>query len=377
MSAGSLKTGITARLIRFAVYARRKLRAIGALTRAGARELIFPLRIRLLSGPRRISASVEEFVVVCLVRNGAIYLPEFLRHYRELGAKHIVLLDNGSTDGTPELAAREIDVTVLRTMAPYKIYKGPMKRWLVTHFGRSNWVLCVDIDELFDYPFRSGFGAVNLLRYLNRHGYTAVVAQMLDLFPRAAITQRSGTAWREEHLFYSLNDLERQPYATFYGDSNEPPPEGLEVMHGGIRSSAFQVRALLTKHPLIFPSRGISYLHAHHVSGARVADVSAVLLHYKYVGDFANYVKAAVKAESFSMESREYKQYLRAIEANSGLRLYSETALKFSTVEQLLEQGFLIASDSFRGEIAKLRRQDSSHGEGHSTETSGELMARR
>jgi glycosyltransferase involved in cell wall biosynthesis len=338
--------------------ARRKLRTIGARVRARMQESTFPLRLQWLSGPRRVSASAEEFVVVCPVLNGAVYLPEFLRHYRELGARHIVLLDNGSTDGTPSLAAREPDVTVLRTAAPFRIYKDVMRRWLVSRFGRSNWVLCVDIDELFDYPFRSG-GAADLLRYLNGHGFNAVVAHMLDMFPQAAITASTGAAWRQEHRFYSLSDLERKPYAAFYGERNEAPPVGLDVMHGGVRSSAFQVRAMLTKHPLLFPSGGVSYLQSHHVRGARVADVSAVLLHYKFVGDFAQYVKAIVKAESFWMDSQEYKQYLRAIELHPGLSLYSETASELQAVEQLVEQGFLIASDSFREEIAKFRKQDS------------------
>ena len=56
------------------------------------------------------------------------------------------------------------------------------------------------------------------------------------------------------------------------------------------------------------------------------------------------------------MNSREYKQYLRAIQANSGLSLYSQAASEFSTVEQLLDDGFLVASEHFRGELAKLRR---------------------
>ena len=342
--------------VRLAGHARRKLRAMGTGVRARALELAFPFQVQLMSGPRRISASIEDLVVVCLVRDGAIHLPEFLRHYRELSAKHIIFLDNGSTDGTAELAASEPDVTVLRTPAPYKIYKDVMKRWLVTQYGRRNWVLCVDIDELFDYPFRNDISTINLLRYLNRCNFTAVLAQMLDLFPQAAITEGSGTAWRGAHRFYSLGDLQRQPYATFYGESNQAPPVGLEVMHGGIRSSAFQVRALLTKHPLLFPSRGIAYLHAHHVRGARVADVSAVLLHYKYVAGFADRVQAIVKEESFSMNSREYKQYLRAIQADSGLSLYSQAASELSTVEQLLDEGFLVASERFRGETAKLRR---------------------
>ena len=341
---------------RFAAYARRKLRAIRTHAQTKALDLIFPFKIQLLSGPRRVSASVEDFVVVCLVRNGAVYLPEFLRHYRELGAKHIVFLDNGSTDGMPTLLAGEPDVTVVRTTAPFKIYRDVMRRWLVTTFGRRNWVLCVDIDELFDYPFRRQITPVNLLRYLNRCGFTAVVAQMLDMFPQTAITETSGAGWRDQHRFYSLSDLEREPYAGYYGESNEAAPVGLEVMHGGVRSSAFQVRALLTKHPLLFPSRGISYLHPHHISGARVADLSAVLLHYKYVGDFAEYVKAIVKDESFSMNSREYKQYLRAIQTDSGLSLYSQAASEFTTVEQLLDEGFLVASEQFRGELARLQR---------------------
>jgi len=345
-------------LYSFAARAWRKLRSIGERVRARARESAFPLKVQWLSGRRRVSASTEEFVVVCLVRNGAIYLPEFLRHYRALGAKHIVLLDNTSTDGTPALAANEPGVTVLRTAAPYKIYKDIMKRWLVTSFGRRNWVLCVDIDELFDYPFRSEISATDLLRYLNRRGFNAVAAQMLDLFPQGPITKNSGADWRQEHRFYCLSDLERKPYAAFYGGRNEAPPVELDVMHGGIRYSAFQVRAMLTKHPLLFPSSGIAYLQAHHVRGARVADVSGVLLHYKFVGDFADYVRTCVKAESFWMNSHEYKQYLRAIEANPDLCLYSEAASEFSTVERLVEQGFLIASDSFRGEIAKLRGPD-------------------
>jgi hypothetical protein len=338
--------------------AKRKLRSVVSRVRGTAREHFFPFRVRWLSGARSISAAADEFVVVCLVRNGAIYLQEFLRHYRELGAKHIVLLDNNSNDGTPELVAGESDVTVLSTPAPYKRYKDIMKRWLVAHFGRGNWVLCVDVDELFDYPFRSEIGTTDLLRYLNRRGFTALVAQMLDLFPRGAITEVSSNDWRSEHRCYNLTDVEKESYAAFYGDSNETPPGDLELFRGGIRLSAFGAKPLLTKHPLLFPQAGLTYVNAHHVNGARVADLTAVLLHYKYVGDFVDYVKKIVATESFWNNSREYKQYLDAIESDPQLSLYSGTASELSTVERLLEQGFLVASDSFRDEVEALRRRN-------------------
>jgi hypothetical protein len=341
-----------------AADAARRLRALRARIRARVRASTFPLRVQWLTGPHRVTASAEEFVVVCLVRDGAVYLSEFLRHYRQLGAKHIVLLDNGSTDGTPALVAGEPGVTVMRTTVPYKIYKDIMKRWLVTRFGRGNWVLCVDIDELFDYPFRSEMQTTAFLRYLNQRDFSAVVAHMLDLFPRTAITKSSDPAWRDEHRFYSLSDLQRKPYATLYGENNEAPPVDLDVLYGGVRSSAFQVGAMLTKHPLLFPSRGVTYVQAHVVTGARVADLSAVLLHYKFIGDFATYVRTVVQEESFWKNSDEYKHYLCAIESDPGLSLYSETACEFSTVERLIDQGFLVASERFRAEIARLRGKD-------------------
>ena len=323
-----------------------------AKVRERLRNASFPLRVLHVSGARRISASSEEFLVVCLVRDGAVYLQEFLRHYRELGARHIILLDNGSTDGTADLVADAPDVTVLRTLAPYKFYKDAMKRFLVTRFGRRNWVLCVDIDELFDYPFRSTMNTRRLLKYLNRSGYTAVTAQLLDLFPKGPIAGGVGSSWRLDHRFYDLSDLEKLDYNAVYAGQNQAPDVGLKVIYGGIRSSKFQVRPLLTKHPLLYPSRGIKYLHAHHVSGACVADISAVLLHYKYVGDFANYIKRIVKEESFSMGSREYKEYLRVIESDAGLELHTSQAREFSTVEDLIDQEFLVVSDAFRSEAA-------------------------
>ena len=337
----------------FLTYSRRQLRAMKWRLRRRALELLFPFRVTWVSGRRDISASPDEFVVVCLVRDGAVYLPEFLRHYRELGAKHIVLLDNGSTDETSRLVAQEPDVTLWRSLAPFKIFKSVMRRWLVMRYGRRNWVLSVDIDEFFDYPFRREFGSASLLRYLNRCGFTAVVAQMLDMFPETAVTADSGSAWRSRHRFFSLSDLERQPYATYFAENVAPP--GLEVMHGGIRSSAFQVRALLTKHPLLFPSGGVRYVHPHKITGARIADFSAVLLHYKFVGDFTRYVETIVREESFSMNSREYRQYLRAISAKPEFSLYSDTVSELTAVERLLDQDFLVASHAFRQELGQIR----------------------
>ena len=105
---------------------------------------------------------------------------------------------------------------------------------------------------------------------------------------------------------------------------------------------------MLTKHPLVFPSKGLVYYHAHHVSQACTADMSAVLLHYKFVGDFHKYVRQIVAESSFSGESLEYKEYLRTIEESGSLQIYSEGDMEFDTVEDLLDQEFLTVSGDFR-----------------------------
>ena len=57
-------------------------------------------------------------------------MKSFLDHYRSMGVKHFVFLDNGSTDRTVELLYAQEQVTVLQTDAPYNKYEKTMKEIL-------------------------------------------------------------------------------------------------------------------------------------------------------------------------------------------------------------------------------------------------------
>ncbi len=326
---------------------RRRLRGVFDRVLAVGEERLFPLRVRHVSGPRRVDVGPDELVVVCLVRDGAAYLAEFLAHYRELGARHVVFLDNGSTDRTVEVASAEPGVTVLRTRVPYRRIKVIAKRYLTRRFGRGCWVLCVDIDELFDYPYRSRRPLRAFLGYLRAAGYTAVVAHLLDLFPRGPL-RSAGASWRAEHRFYDVDAVDRQPYREKYRGANRPHNEDIDVYYGGVREAHFGVRPMLTKHPLQFPSGGLAYVNSHNVRGARVADVSAVLLHYKYVSGFVEYARRVAREGGFYAGSAEYESYVDALERAPDLGLYSDGARELRAVDQLVDEGFLVASDAYR-----------------------------
>jgi hypothetical protein len=76
--------------------------------------------IEYLHGPAEIPYGEDELVVVCIVRDSRPYVRSFVEHYLSLGVRHIVFLDNNSSDGTVSAARRYDNVTVLRTKIPYK-----------------------------------------------------------------------------------------------------------------------------------------------------------------------------------------------------------------------------------------------------------------
>src|SRR5215211_2234633 len=156
--------------------------------------------IEHLHGPQKVDYELDELVVVCNVRDGQPYVKCFVEHYRSLGVKHLFFLDNNSTDGTVEALKNYDNVTVLRTELPYKNPKGGLggtetlfKQYLIGRFGKKDgWCLYADIDELFDYPYSDVVGLDSFLGYLNSNSYTAVAAQMLDMFSEEPLSGREG-----------------------------------------------------------------------------------------------------------------------------------------------------------------------------------------
>jgi glycosyltransferase involved in cell wall biosynthesis len=322
-------------------------------------------QIRHLHGPEEVTYAPDELVVVCLVRDGRPYLKSFIEHYFSLGVKHIVFLDNGSTDGTVTVAQSYENVTILQTELSFKGHLGFMKQYLVTRFGRDRWILCVDIDELFDYPYSDVVGLSPFLRYLTEKSYTAVVAQMLDMFPDKPLSGRA-SEWdeplKELHRFYDISDIGRQSYYSRDKSArNTVASEEIEIYRDGIRKTIFENGALLTKHPLMFideDRRPVA--RANWVGGAHVADITCVLFHYMFAGDFYDRAVRVVKEETLSKASRNYKMFLKTLEQNPELRIKRETAQELESVNDLVDNQFLVISADYMAWVYSEERKSAS-----------------
>lgn len=323
------------------------------------RQWILYHNVEHVHGPEEVAIEPDELVVLCVVRDGRPYVRSFVGHYASMGVKHMVFLDNGSTDGTVEALQKYDNVTVLQTRLPFRNYQLSMRRYLIHRFGKVRWSLSVDMDELFDYPYSDVVGLGSLLRYLNNGGYTAVVAQMLDMFPEKPLMSVLGDEseladtedepLKERHRFYDISGVRVQEYFPSGGNNNVLTNEKIKWFRDGIKTTLFGHRAMLSKHPLVFFDGKIIPVDGtmHRTSNAHVADLSCVLLHYKLLDRLYEQALRAVSEKNYPNRHEKYEKYVSALEASPELQIKRETAREIESVNDLVENQFLVVSGDY------------------------------
>ena len=306
-------------------------------------EWILEHNVEHLHGPEEVDYEMDELVVLVQVRNGRRYVKPFIEHYFSLGAKHIVFLDNGSTDETVEALKNYENVTVLHTGLLYKHYNVAMKRYLIERFGRGRWTLSVDIDELFEYPYSDVVSLKALLGYLNENSYTAVVSYMLDMFPEEPLSEEDSPTedlpLKELHRFYDISDIRTRSYHDVGEIGNVLPNEQIEVLRGGVQWRLFGLYSLLTKHPLVFLDDKLRPmdLSDHWAGNARIADFTGILLHYKLSDNLYRQVRREIKERrDISVYSGRYDKYLKVLEEAPSLLLQNDTSRELKSVNELV-----------------------------------------
>lgn len=326
---------------------RRLAAGITRRARAAVRSARLRAGLRHLQGPDRRFVPPGGVVLIALVRDGAYYLDLFLEHYRRLGVAGFVFVDNGSTDGTLARLAREPDVAVWQAKLPWLAYENDLRGFAASRYGAERWCLFADMDELLAFD-----GAVDLpalTRQLKAEGHTAMMAQMLEMFPRGPLAAAQGLSYREAvaaFRYAEISAVRRLPYMTeatgfaYFLRRNVLPEAAPELMFGGVRGRVFGESCCLSKHPLVFNGAGVqAAVHPHASAGVRVSDRVALIRHYKFAGEsLARDLRAQAEAVSEHGEDR-----LRAavMQGNPELSLWSEAALEDPGIAELRRRGFL------------------------------------
>jgi len=95
---------------------------------------------------------MAKLVIMLRIKDGIFFLKDWLERYEQL-ADEIVVLDNGSTDGTLEMLKKHPKVAeVVQTVG---FHEGRDKNLLYKHVRqyKPDWCLWLDVDEIFEPAF--------------------------------------------------------------------------------------------------------------------------------------------------------------------------------------------------------------------------------
>jgi len=309
------------------------------------------------------SVPEDEVLAIVLIRDGAYYLDAFFDYYRGLGIRYFAFIDNGSTDDTIARIKAQEGCVIDRAVLPLAQYEDLMRGYPAQRYGRGRWCLYVDMDEQFDFERREMQGIEALTRYMEARGETALMAQMLEMFPRAPLAAVSDLTFAqalEAFVQYDISTVRSFDYHSAdipFGAllaGNRLASNTLKFKFGGVRGKVFGEDCCLTKHPLIFNGEGVVPApHPHLSQNVVVSDFSAVIRHYKFAGNIV--ARDAASAQSGDLTHGEDHARLQVLAAQRDLTLHSEDAEVWAGLAPLQDAGFLARSEDYAAFLAQER----------------------
>ena len=316
---------------------RRKRRVLRAIRKS--RELT-------LKQDNTAAIRPDDILVFSTFRDEGVRLPYFLKYYRDMGVNHFLFVDNGSSDETPELLEGQPDISVWHTTHSYKESRFGMD-WLnalLRNFGHGHWVLVVDPDEFFVYPFCDTRPLRALTDWLSVSSVRSFGAMQLDVYPKNGLDDRRYEPGQNPMEIAEWFDSGNYSY-------KRNPQMGNLWIQGGPRSRMFfadrpELAPALNKIPLVKWNRRYAYVSSTHMLLPRGLNLvyeddggekaSGVLLHAKLLDNFAEKAAEELTRQQHYYGSLEYRAYLNKLEDGAGpWNEWSEKYINWRQIEIL------------------------------------------
>ncbi len=278
---------------------------------------------------RTAAIKPQDILVFSTLRNEKIRLPYFLRYYRDMGASHFLIVENGSDDGTREYLMDQPDVSLWSSGKSYKRARFGVDwlNWLQMKYGHGHWTLVVDPDEFLVYPFCDTRPLPALCDWLDASSIKSFSAMLLDMYPKGPlidVAYRSGQDPMEIASWFDSGNYMIAKNHKFGNLWIQGGPRAREFFYDRPRRAP-----ALNKIPLVKWDRSYAYVSSTHMLLPRGLNLvydewggekaSGCLLHAKFLNTFSAKAKEELTRAQHYAASHEYKAYAAKMDENPDL----------------------------------------------------------
>ena len=290
-----------------------------------------------------------DILLFCTLRNEAFRIPHFLEHYRAMGVRHFIFVDNGSDDEFQQTVRDDADISVWYTEASYK-QSGFGMLWLnhlLRKYGCNHWCVVCDPDEFLVFPYSDQRNLYELTDFVACERRKSFFCLLLDMYSDLPV----------EETHYDADKLPAEvcPYFDSVGYVQTVNRRVLNIwVQGGVRRRVIfknnpASAPALNKTPLVKWKWNYSYISSTHALVPRHLNVphhfnylmpTGCLLHFKFFSVLQE--KAAeeqVRNEHF-MNSLEYVHYDKHTSEKTSPLIYEKSA-KYEDWRQLVRLGLM------------------------------------
>ena len=247
--------------------------------------------------------SDDSIILICVIKNEALLLEYFLKHYLSIGVTHCIFVDNNSSDNSLEILKRtSANCMVFHTSESYKAANFGIT-WvtsILNRYCKQKWCIVVDADELIYVP------DIRILQTkMKQERATMCGFYLLDMYSK------------EESNTYVPGDsfLSHSKYYDKETDNNKD-------FYSGVRKRIFGTNACLHKRSFFYYNfscccrlrggyHGIDELVPGH-SCIQYFRSFEILLHFKFLKpNLREFFQQRVLANEDWNNSSEYKEYCK------------------------------------------------------------------
>jgi len=294
-----------------------------------ARDVAFQT-VALAKSPPEPKATI----LISVLRNERPVLDDFLRHYRGLGVDRFVVLDNGSTDGSVELLARQADVDLYQVRRRFL----PLRKqgWInraIAQYGYDRWYVYADADEHLVFDSAGARSLADVIAFAESRGLRRLRGMLVDMYAPGPIFARTRGA-----------GCMAEAFPLYDGDTYRESLCKERISRKGGPRGRLNLDPELTKYPIFHIKHGEVFANPHHIYPYMDNFTSScyiAILHYKFNANLVPKIYRALRTNCYFNGSAEYRHYFESMIEDGDLVLTYSGSRAYGGPADLLACGLI------------------------------------